>query len=91
MLFLAGTSDQRWRVFARFFGLQQPLIERFFAGRTSTLDRMRLVTGRPPVPFFSALRCIPPSRQGRRTAPVRASALLRAGTALVSPEVRADG
>ena len=33
MLFLAGNSDQRWRVFARFFALPQPLIERFFAGR----------------------------------------------------------
>ena len=66
MLFLAGTSDQRWRVFARFFHLPQPLIERFFAGRTSALDRMRLVTGRPPVPFFQALRCIPSWGQGRR-------------------------
>ncbi len=86
MLFLAGTSDQRWRVFARFFHLPQPLIERFFAGRTSALDRMRLVTGRPPVPFFQALRCIPSWGQGEVITPP-----LRPVGGLVSPEVRADG
>ena len=73
MLFLAGTSDQRWRVFARFFHLPQPLIERFFAGRTSALDRMRLVTGRPPVPFFQALRCIPSWGQGGADRPEAAA------------------
>lgn len=91
MLFLAGTSDQRWRVFARFFHLPQPLIERFFAGRTSTLDRMRLVTGRPPVPFFSALRCIPSSGRGEPVTPRWRPAPLRPGAGLVSPEVPADG
>lgn len=71
MLFLAGTPDQRWRVFRRFFTLQRPLIERFFAGQSTALDRMRLVTGRPPVPFFSALRCIPSA--GTRRPPVAAT------------------
>jgi lycopene beta-cyclase len=87
MLFLAGNADQRWRVFARFFALPQPLIERFFAGRTSALDRMRLVTGRPPVPFFSALRCIPSSRQGESILPRPAPVL----AGLLSRGARADG
>jgi lycopene beta-cyclase len=71
MLFLAGAPDERWRVFRRFFTLQRPLIERFFAGRSSALDRMRLVTGRPPVPLLSALRCIPSA--GTRRVPAAAS------------------
>jgi lycopene beta-cyclase len=89
MLFLAGNSHQRWRVFARFFALPQPLIERFFAGRSTALDRMRLVTGRPPVPFFSALRCIPSARQGELILPRRRAAAMR--PEMVSPEVRVDG
>jgi lycopene beta-cyclase len=91
MLFLAGHSDQRWRVFARFFALPQPLIERFFAGRTTALDRMRLVTGRPPVPFFQALRCIPSSGQGELIAPRRRHAPGLQGVGLLSPGAQADG
>ena len=93
MLFLAGSSDQRWRVFARFFALPQPLIERFFAGRTSTLDRMRLVSGRPPVPFFSALRCIPASGQGDREPPRRRPPPppMHRRVGLLSPGAPADG
>jgi lycopene beta-cyclase len=71
MLFIASAPDQRWRVFRRFFTLQRPLIERFFAGRSTALDRMRLVTGRPPVPLLSALRCIPAT--GTRRAPIAAT------------------
>ena len=85
MLFLAGHAEQRWRVFARFFTLPQPLIERFFAGRTSMLDRMRLVTGKPPVPFFSALRCIPATGQGQATP------LPRRLPRPLSPEPATDG
>ncbi len=91
MLFLAGSSDQRWRVFARFFALRRPLIERFFAGRSTTLDRMRLVSGRPPVPFFQALRCLPASGRGELIAPRRRHPQLRTGTGLLSPGAQADG
>ncbi len=86
MLFLAGNAHQRWRVFDRFFRLPQPLIERFFAGRSTALDRMRLVSGKPPVPFFSALRCIPSSGQGELITPA-----WRPGAERVSSEMRVDG
>ena len=83
MLFLAGNAHQRWRVFDRFFRLPQPLIERFFAGRSTALDRMRLVSGKPPVPFFSALRCIPPRGKAnsspRRGGRGRKGSVLRCG------------
>jgi lycopene beta-cyclase len=87
MLFLAGAPDERWRVFRRFFTLQRPLIERFFAGRSTALDRMRLITGKPPVPFLSALRCIPSA--GTRRSPAAAtrgrSAHHRPGSATSRP------
>ena len=68
LLFLAGRPEDRHRVLARFHGLPQPLIERFYAGRLTTGDRMRILVGKPPVPVLSALRAIPEAaaRSGQR-------------------------
>ncbi|SDT27102.1 lycopene beta-cyclase [Halopseudomonas xinjiangensis] len=56
MLFLAGRPEQRWRVMQRFYRLPEKLIERFYAGRLTALDKLRIVTGKPPVPMTEALR-----------------------------------
>jgi lycopene beta-cyclase len=61
MLFLAGPPAERWLIFRRFFSLSQPLIERFFAGRTTLVDQARMLVGRPPVALLPAIRCIPRS------------------------------
>ncbi|MCG7599296.1 lycopene beta-cyclase CrtY [Halomonas sp. McH1-25] len=58
MLFLAGRSDQRWRVMQRFYGLPEPLIERFYAGRLTSADKLRIVVGKPPVPLGEAARAV---------------------------------
>ncbi|MFD2436603.1 lycopene beta-cyclase CrtY [Modicisalibacter luteus] len=58
MLFLAGRSDQRWRVMQRFYGLPEPLIERFYAGRLTAADKFRIVIGKPPVPLGEAARAV---------------------------------
>ncbi len=55
MLFLAGRADQRWRVMQRFYHLRAPLIARFYAGTLTTLDKLRLVSGKPPVPVGEAI------------------------------------
>lgn len=58
MLFQAAAPDERWRVFARFYRLREPLIERFYAGQSTLFDKLRVVTGKPPVPIhrgFAAL------------------------------------
>jgi lycopene beta-cyclase len=55
MLFTAE-DDQRWRVFQRFYRLPERLIERFYAGRSTRADRLRVVCGRPPVPLGRALK-----------------------------------
>jgi len=55
MLFGAAEPEQRWRVFARFYGLQAPLIERFYAARSTLADRARILCGRPPVPIGKAI------------------------------------
>lgn len=58
MLFRAARPAERYRVLERFYGLPEPLIERFYAGRLRWLDRARLVSGRPPVPLLRALPCL---------------------------------
>ncbi|MEO6153750.1 MAG: lycopene beta-cyclase CrtY [Croceibacterium sp.] len=58
MLFTAASPDQRWRVFERFYRLPEPLIERFYAGRSTMTDKARVLCGRPPVPLTGALRAL---------------------------------
>lgn len=55
MLFGAAHPEERWKVFARFYRLPEPLIERFYAGRSTLADRARILCGRPPVPIGRAL------------------------------------
>jgi lycopene beta-cyclase len=43
----------------RFYALDQALIERFYAGRSTWADKARILTGRPPVAILRALRCLP--------------------------------
>jgi lycopene beta-cyclase len=58
MLFRAAVSDRRHLILQRFYKLPQPLIERFYAGRTSVIDMIRILTGKPPVPIHAALSCL---------------------------------
>ena len=58
MLFRAARPELRYRVFERFYGLSTGLIERFYADRLTRYDRLRIVTGKPPVPFFRALSVV---------------------------------
>lgn len=54
MLFLAGRPQDRWQVMQRFYGLPEPLIERFYAGLPTLRDKLRILSGKPPVPVFEA-------------------------------------
>jgi len=58
MAFGAAPPAQRHRIFARFYTLDARLIERFYAGRSSLGDRLRILVGRPPVSILAALRCL---------------------------------
>jgi len=55
MLFRAGRPEQRYRVLQRFYTLDERLITNFYAARPTLYQRLRLVTGKPPVPFFEGL------------------------------------
>lgn len=58
MLFDAAAPQQRYRVLERFYRLPAPLIARFYAGESNALDRARILTGRPPVPIWRAVKAL---------------------------------
>jgi lycopene beta-cyclase len=67
MLFRAAKPELRYRIFERFYGLSGGLIRRFYAGRLKWIDKIRLLTGKPPVPVHRALRCLAENRRSRST------------------------
>jgi lycopene beta-cyclase len=58
MLFGAALPEERYRVFERFYRLSEPLIERFYAARSTPLDKARVLCGKPPVPIGRALHAL---------------------------------
>ena len=58
MLFGAARPEERWRIFARFYHLRQPLIARFYAGRSTAVDKLRLLAGKPPVAIGRGLAAL---------------------------------
>ncbi|HVI98249.1 MAG TPA: lycopene beta-cyclase CrtY [Sphingomonas sp.] len=58
MLFRAAEPQMRYKVLDRFYRLDPALVGRFYAGRSTIGDKMRILTGKPPVPIgraFSAM------------------------------------
>lgn len=55
MLFRAAEPKQRYRVLEHFYRLPEPSIARFYAGRLTALDKLRILSGRPPVPVGRAM------------------------------------
>jgi lycopene beta-cyclase len=64
LLIRAAEPAQRYRVLARFYGLPEPLIARFYAGTPTLADKVRLLWGRPPVSLRRAARAVT-ARAGR--------------------------
>jgi lycopene beta-cyclase len=58
MLFRADAPDRRYLIFQRFYGLSEPLIRRFYAAEMTRGDKVRVLTGKPPVPIRRALGCL---------------------------------
>lgn len=67
MLFRAADPGQRWRVFERFYGLSDGVLRRFYSGRSTRLDKLRILTGKPPVPFGRALLQVRETGRGSRS------------------------
>lgn len=55
MLFHAAKPEERRRIFAHFYRLPPGLIARFYAGKLTGWDKLRILSGKPPVPVGSAI------------------------------------
>jgi lycopene beta-cyclase len=55
MLFRAAEPAERYRVLERFYRLSPELVGRFYAGNSTLFDRVRTLTGKPPVPIGRAV------------------------------------
>ena len=58
MLYRAAEPGQRYRVLEHFYRLPEDLVGRFYAGRPTFWDKLRILSGRPPVPLGRALRAL---------------------------------
>ena len=58
MLFGAAKPHERDRIFAQFYRRPQPLVERFYRGHSTWVDRISILTGRPPVTIASAIKAL---------------------------------
>ena len=58
MLFAAAEPDLRYLMLQRFYRLDSALIERFYAGESKFSDQLRLLSGKPPVPFLKAVATV---------------------------------
>ena len=58
MLFLAADPHERRHVLERFYGLNDGLIARFYAGQNTLLDKLRILSGKPPVKLKRAFKAV---------------------------------
>lgn len=55
MLFQGARPEERFRIFAHFYRLPEPLVERFYAGHSTLADKARVLIGKPPIPIPAAI------------------------------------
>ena len=58
MLFHAATPDKRYVVLERFYRFPQHMIERFYRGKFTRFDQLRLLVGKPPVSIIKAIKAL---------------------------------
>lgn len=58
MLFRAAEPAGRYRVLEHFYRLPPATIARFYAGNLSAVDKLRILSGSPPVPIARALSAL---------------------------------
>jgi len=58
LLFRAAQPEERVKVFTHFYRLNEALVSRFYAGRLTAPDKLRILTGKPPVAISKALKAM---------------------------------
>lgn len=58
LMFEAAKPEERFRVLQHFYELPDSLVANFYRGSLTVKDRIRILSGKPPVPMAAALKCI---------------------------------
>lgn len=58
LMFEAARPKERFRVLQHFYKLPDSLVANFYRGTLTMTDRVRILSGKPPVPMGAALKCI---------------------------------
>lgn len=58
MMFYGADTTNRYKILERFYRLSPALISRFYAGRSRWTDKLRIISGKPPIPVGRGLRAI---------------------------------
>lgn len=58
MLFRAAAPNERYKVLERFYKLSPDLISRFYAGQSTAMDKVKILSGKPPVPIGKAVMAL---------------------------------
>lgn len=69
MLFRGAVPEERYRILEKFYRLPAPLIERFYRAELRWSDLFRILSGRPPIPLWDAVRCLSESAAENATGP----------------------
>ncbi len=59
LLFIAAQGEEKRKIMQRFYRFPEPLIERFYAGQSTALDKVKVLSGKPPIPLGSAALAVP--------------------------------
>lgn len=58
MLFRAAAPGERYRILEHFYRLPEATIARFYAAELTMIDKVRILSGKPPVPVRRALHAL---------------------------------
>lgn len=58
MMFLAAEPEKRFEILQRFYQLSEGLIGRFYSAQLTFFDRVRILSGKPPVPVGRAIKAL---------------------------------
>lgn len=54
-LFLGADPDKRYKTLEHSYAKSEPLLARFYAGNSTLMDKIQLLTGKPPIPISRAI------------------------------------
>ena len=58
LLFRGAGPSERYKIFERFYRLDSGLITRFYAGQSTMFDKVRILSGKPPIPIGRAVNVL---------------------------------